>query len=143
LPDELRPEKVSRWAGLYGTTRYFNFWYAWTPWKNHEFCFAADLETGPREEERGNIYVSFYIIYKYLEKQGFSAEDIEALKSFLAELNGREGFEYYDDDHSEFYVGKWVPSSDLSETGVDAVAAGLIWLIQTTVPHIREIMENK
>jgi len=142
LPDELRPEKVSRWAGQYGSVRYFKFWYDHRPWKNHDFCFGADLETEPSEAERGNVYTYFAASKRYLQELDYSEQDIETLKGLVAELNGSEGYEYVD-DHSEFYVGKWVPSSDLSETGVDGVAEALIWLIQTIVPRIREIVENK
>ena len=49
LPDEIRPNKVSRWAGGDTEWRYYKLWYAHTPWSNRGTYYRINL--GPESED--------------------------------------------------------------------------------------------
>ena len=49
LPNEIRPDKISRWGGGYPHWRYYHFWYRRTPWTNWGLSYRVNLV--PREEE--------------------------------------------------------------------------------------------
>ena len=48
LPDGIRPDKKSRWAGGWPQFRYYNLWYSRSPWRNHRMCYRIHL--WPQEE---------------------------------------------------------------------------------------------
>ena len=43
LPDGIRPDKKSRWAGGWPQFRYYNLWYSRSPWGNHRMCYRIHL----------------------------------------------------------------------------------------------------
>ena len=48
LPDEIRPDKIGRWAGDGGDRRYYHMWYSRVPWGNWKVDYSIDLR--PQEE---------------------------------------------------------------------------------------------
>ena len=48
LPNEIRPDKVGRWAGDAGDRRYYHLWYSRAPWGNWKVNYSIDLR--PIEE---------------------------------------------------------------------------------------------
>ena len=48
LPDEIRPDKTGRWAGVGGCRRYYHIWYSRPPWGNWKVNYSIDL--WPQEE---------------------------------------------------------------------------------------------
>ena len=44
LPDAVKPNKHSNWAGISTSYRYYKFWYKHPPWKNWGFAYAANLD---------------------------------------------------------------------------------------------------
>lgn len=48
LPDDIRPDKISRWAGEGGGRRYYHLWYSRAPWGNWKVDYSIDLY--PQEE---------------------------------------------------------------------------------------------
>ena len=48
LPEAIRPNKASRWAGDGGGFRYYHFWYSRPPWENWRLSYRVNLyqETG-------------------------------------------------------------------------------------------------
>ena len=48
LPDEIRPDKTGRWAGVGGDRRYYHIWYSRPPWGNWKVNYSIDL--WPQEE---------------------------------------------------------------------------------------------
>ena len=138
LISELMP-KSSRWAGTYGSKRYFNFWYAQEPWNYLNFCFGTELETDKTKSDQGKVYVCFYVGKSYLKSAGVSEETTVALQQFLKTLDGKEGFEYRD-KVVDFYLGKYVPAENLSLDESEAVADALAWLIKNIVPEIESML---
>ena len=43
LPDEIRPDKIGRWAGDAGDRRYYHLWYSRSPWGNWKVNYSIDL----------------------------------------------------------------------------------------------------
>ena len=96
LTSDLRPTKWSKWAGAWGTTRYFKWWYddEW-PWYNHRLCFSADLETAAGAPDYQRVYVYFEVYITYLKSEGgVSEEMLESIKGFASSLDGEEGFKF-------------------------------------------------
>ena len=46
LPDEIRPNKRSRWAGQWDDLRYYRAWYSRPPWGNWVMSYNLNLRTG-------------------------------------------------------------------------------------------------
>ncbi len=43
LPDEIKPDRHSRWAGEYGGYRYYHLWYSRPPWDNWKMRYFVNL----------------------------------------------------------------------------------------------------
>ena len=50
LPNEIRPDKLGRWAGEGGNYRYYHLWYSRPPWGNWKVNYSIDLY---HQEESG------------------------------------------------------------------------------------------
>ncbi|MCY4624227.1 MAG: endonuclease NucS [Chloroflexi bacterium] len=48
LPQEVCPDKKSRWANGWEHHRYFNFWYSRPPWSNYYLCHSFHMQ--PKED---------------------------------------------------------------------------------------------
>ena len=49
LPDKLKPDKRSRWAGEYPGWRYYHMWYSQPPWGNWDMTYVIEL--APKKDE--------------------------------------------------------------------------------------------
>ena len=43
LPDELKPDRNSRWAGRSGDRRSYSLWYSRRPWSSNGLCYTISL----------------------------------------------------------------------------------------------------
>ena len=68
LPDEIRPNRVSRWAGTHpgldwdgvsGGFRYYHFWYSYRPWSNHKLSYRVHLSEEGADAGQWSAYVRF------------------------------------------------------------------------------------
>ena len=68
LSDEIRPDRVSRWAGAHpglnwagisGRFRYYHFWYSYRPWSNHYLSYRVHLSEEGAEAGDWSAYVRF------------------------------------------------------------------------------------
>ena len=68
LPDEIRPDRASRWAGTHpgldwagvsGPFRYYHFWYSYRPWSNHNLSYRVHLSEEGAEAGQRSAYVRF------------------------------------------------------------------------------------
>ena len=66
LPDAIRPNRVSRWAGAHpgldwagvrGRFRYYHFWYSYRPWSNHYLSYRVHLSDEGAEAGQWSAYV--------------------------------------------------------------------------------------
>ena len=141
LPAELKPQKSSRWAGRWYTTRYFKFWYDRWPWRNHDFCFSAELETDEGKPHNGEVHVRFYVYVTNIRNEGFSEGDVKGLRDLVDELGRELGMETRQLGAS-FLVGKWVLSDSLSQGGAASVSEAMAELIQEAMPRLQPVLES-
>ncbi len=68
LPDEIRPDRASRWAGAYqgldwagvsGRFRYYHCWYSYWPWSNHNLSYRVHLSEEGADAGQWSAYVRF------------------------------------------------------------------------------------
>ena len=59
LPDNIKPDKRSRWAGGHSTWRYYHLWYSRPPWSNWGISFRVDLWRGNETDSWTSSSVSF------------------------------------------------------------------------------------
>ena len=68
LSDEIKPNRVSRWAGSHpgldwagvqGRFRYYHFWYSYMPWSNHNLSYRVHLSEEGAEAGQWSAYVRF------------------------------------------------------------------------------------
>ena len=59
LPNNLKPDKRSRWAGGHSTWRYYHLWYSRPPWSNWGISFRIDLWRENETESWTSSSVSF------------------------------------------------------------------------------------
>ncbi len=58
LPDEIRPDRIGRWAGDAGDRRYYNLWYSRPPWGNWKVNYSLGLRP-EKESEKWLVIISF------------------------------------------------------------------------------------
>ena len=141
LPQGLKPDKWSRWAGQWGSIRYYRFWYEQPPWQNGNFCFAAELETDVGKTRSGEVHVRFFVYVTYLRSAGYSEDMISRLREIAGDF-GRETGRETRQLEATFFVGKWIPADGLSQNGAAGVAAALAELIQVFKPRLREFLDS-
>ena len=59
LPDNIKPDKRSRWAGGDAFSRYYHLWYSRPPWSNWGASFRVDLWRGNETDSWTSSSVSF------------------------------------------------------------------------------------
>ena len=59
LPDNIKPDKRSRWGSGYPTWRYYHLWYSRPPWSNWGTSFRIDLWRGNETDSWTSSSVSF------------------------------------------------------------------------------------
>ena len=59
LPDNIKPDKRSRWAGGDAFWRYYHLWYSRPPWSNWGISFRVDLWRGNETDSWTSSSVSF------------------------------------------------------------------------------------
>ena len=69
LPNNLKPDKRSRWAGGDAFWRYYHLWYSRPPWSNWGVSFRIDLWRGNEADSWTSSSVSFKTIPKGLEQR--------------------------------------------------------------------------
>ena len=69
LPNNLKPDKRSRWAGGDAFWRYYHLWYSRPPWSNWGVSFRIDLWRGNETDSWTSSSVSFKTIPKGLEQR--------------------------------------------------------------------------
>ena len=123
LPDEIRPDKTSRWAGGWPQFRYYNLWYSRSPWGNHRMCYRIHLL--PQEEPglwRADV--------------GFSDEQ----KLVLSALDGIEIHERQTMTHNGVQV-RMGPSS-LNDSFANTLAEVLRRFVERITPVVDDL-ENE
>ncbi len=56
IPEPVRPDKRSRWAGQGGDHRYYHLWYSRPPWGNWTTSYRVDLYEGETPKWRAHVH---------------------------------------------------------------------------------------
>ena len=127
LPDELKPDKKSRWAGDGGGYRYYHLWYSSSLWANWGMTYLINLSLGDDGSQttwRADIGFAYW---------GRDTEDL---------VSRFEGLAVYDDqrlDNREILV---THQGALDDSFANALAATLRRFIEVVTPVVNDF-ENE
>lgn len=76
LSGNIKPDKRSRWAGIYEGGRYYNLWYSRSPWKQRECYFQAYLTQGSETKAVTVFYVTVGFYCYSIKCEGIRREVI-------------------------------------------------------------------
>lgn len=142
LPDDLRPDKRSRWAGVGEGHRYYHVWYARPPWENWGMSYQMMLSEEV-EDPAVKVTLRFECDRDYLVgNQEFSEHDLKSLRDGLENLHI-----FSDQNVSE--ESRWIVSSVVySGSGLDAslrssLVSGLRGFIESVTPLVVQIENSR
>ncbi len=126
LPDEVKPNKHSRWAA--GTrSRYYRFWYKHPPWKNWGFAYGAFLD--PVEDGVSQRKARVGVDYRDADSE---------LKAKIEALRIHE-----DQVKSENSIIVFHESEQLDDDFAKAIADTFRQFIETVTPMVDAFMEEE
>ena len=129
LPDELKPNRESRWAGIDNSVRYFHLWYdKEDPWGNWDMAYRITLADTIDEKKNKIWKTSVGIIHRSVPEQ---------LQLQLREINIIDGVVKI---RNQAWV--WRQSETLDEAFCQALADTLCSIIESVTPIVRKIMEE-
>lgn len=131
-----RPNRRSKWAGIFTDGRYYKIWYSNSPWENHAFSYQMHLYTDGGNRGLG---VKFFFWIKEAKNKGLTAGQILVLAEKMRFYAEREGFEYKYSD--QFYsLEKFFNPSE--ETSRKDAAQCLKELIEAITPAVEMLNES-
>ena len=128
LPDQIKPDRHSRWAGDDGTYRYYRLWYSRPPWGNGSMIYRINLY--PQKDSLGTwqAYVGF----------GIWQSELEDLVSRVGDMH------IYDD---QIVKSRWVDvrrsGSALDDSFADTLAETLRRFIEVITPSIDDFVNER
>ena len=133
LPDHLRPNRTSRWAGGYPNWRYFHLWYSGpnrqkiAPWGNWEMFY--NIELIPKVADDGDKWcISVGVGFKSIP---------EELRLRIQELQIVENVERKDD-----HMWVWDSSASLDSSLRSRLTQILKRFIEVVTPTVREFVDQ-
>ena len=121
LPDEIRPDKTSRWGAGWSEWRYYHFWYSREPWGNWDTYYEINLSP---EEGTGK--------WKAVVKFMYERYDLEKI---LREKKHVEP-QYFDE---EGYISIPIGTDTLNERFGNDIAMTLRSYIEKITPIVNEL----
>ena len=140
LPNDLKPDRRSRFARLSRQTRYYSMWYSDRhPWARSQFSYVIHVVPGSNGSFR--VAVNFEARKRYLRSSlGWIEEQIDEFNVFLANFNN-----YDTPDDERFLRSRQVVAEDTAELDdalVERTAASLANMIKTITPEAEEFVQN-
>ena len=127
LPDQLEPDKKSRWAGVGDGYRYYHLWYSRPPWANWGMTYLVNLYPGSDESPTTReAHVGF----------AYWGRDIADLESRL------EGLHVYDDQRVENREILVTRRGALDDSFANTLADTLRRFIEVVTPAVNDF-ENE
>ena len=133
LPDRLRPNRTSRWAGGYQNWRYFHLWYSGpnkqkiAPWGNWDMFY--NIEVIPKVVDDSDKWcISVGVGFKSVP---------EELRSRIQELQIVENVERTDE-----HMWVWDSSESLDSSFRSRLAQILKRFIEVVTPSVREFVDQ-
>ena len=121
LSEDVRPDKVGRWAGDGGDRRYYHLWYSRPPWGNWKLDYSIDLYPG---EEPGEWRAE--VLFE--NRQGLALPALEGIAPGAERNQGPNGS----------FIYKATGSDTLSDNFGSKIAEVLRDLIEQITPIVND-----
>jgi len=129
-PETSRPNRRSKWAGVFSDGRYYKIWYSNSPWENHAFSYQMHLYTDGGDRGLG---VKFFFWIKEAKEKGLIEGQIAELAEKMRAHAEREGFEYKSSDQFYSLEKLFNPAAEMC---CKDAAQSLTELIETITPAV-------
>lgn len=123
MPTDIRPDKVSRWAGGWEQFRYLNFWYNRPPWKAYSLCYRISFRPG----DEPNTYLVYVRFLDEKNSYGTALKDIG--------LNKGETFD-------NIGIVSEIGTEPLSDEFAQQIAETLGAFIEGITPRVDELQDE-
>jgi hypothetical protein len=138
LTADVRPDKVSRWAGVSGAERYFNVWYKRAPWRAYSFQYKLHLYAdGPKQV----LSVGLVVCDDAALAGGLQAQQLAAMKEFLVSFGGGDGWSFADEPGTWSWCGANLDASSLNDDLRAKAVAALRALVEHFTPKVEELLK--
>ena len=133
LPDHLRPNRTSRWAGGHSNWRYYHLWYSGpnrrklSPWGNWDMFYNIELIPGV-DEDGSKWYISIGVGFKSVH---------EELRSRIQEMQIVENMEKEGD-----HIWVNIVSENLDSSLRNRSAEILKRFVEIVTPAVREFVDQ-
>ena len=147
LPDEIKPERKSRWANrLSDNRRYYHLWHSEQPWGNWSLFYEVEMKVAdPSKGTASCSYAHVAIRYSF-DRQGkiggLSIDESNSLKSFLDNLDIHE-------DQKPHHRDTWgrvmvdFDGSTLDDDFAKSLANTLRCFIEVATPAIIDFLDER
>ena len=139
LPDEIKPERKSRWAGIWDDYRYYHLWYPEQPWGNWSLFYEVEMKVdGPSKGTASYAHVAIRYAWDIQGKIG----DLSVLKSLLDNLDIHE-------DQKPYHRDRWgrvmvdFGGNALDDDFAKSLADTLRRFIEVATPAIRDFLNKR
>ena len=148
LPEELRPDKRSRWAGVGPVNRYYQIWYSMPPWGNQIMRYQLLL---PKETRFApyKVTMRFRCTKKEQTKRQrqndawLSEQQITALKEGLAARQVPSGQRVLIDDDQNLLLDECRTGDALDQAFRDSVVEMVRQFIETVTPVVKDVAQGE
>ena len=122
LDEELRPDRMSGWAGAFGKGhRFFHLWYSWSPWSQWKMSYRVDLHRGPTSAINANWLAEVRFAYGEAgnERLDWWLSQNDIVDTSESEEDGNPGFGEPQDGNG--IVGRRCTERGFCHPGVDCI----------------------
>ena len=146
LPDEIKPDKKSRWAGVVRDYRFYHLWYSEHPWRNRSLYYEVEMKfDDPSKGTASCSYAHVAIRYDWGKQRkigGLSVDESKSLKSLLDNLDIHE-------DQKPYQRDRWgrvmvdFDGSTLDDDFANSLADTLRCFIEVATPAITDFLDER
>lgn len=140
LAEAHRPDKTSRWAGVYGTTRFFNIWYRHAPWQNYKFQYK--LTIFDNEDGRRALSVGFEADDNAAQKAGLNDIQLATLKNSMKKFSDANNGTLQQEPGKWTWCGFVVPAPVLDDDLRDCGVTSLQKIIEHFTPSVDNLFDS-
>ena len=148
LPEDLRPDRRSRWAGVGPFNRYYQLWYSEFPWGNQAIRYQLLL---PKETRSAPFVITIKFrcdkqdqIKRHREnRKGFSEKDLITLREHLEPLRVPDSERIIQEDEKWLVLDESITGDALDTTFRDQVGDMVRGFIEAVTPVVNELVEEK
>ena len=147
LPDEIKPEKKSRWANrLSDNRRYYHLWHSEPPWGNWSLFYEVEMKVD--DPSKGTASCSYaHVAIRYAwdiqgKIGGLSVDESKSLKNLVDNLDIHEGQKPYQRDR----WGRAMVDFDgnaLDDDFANSLADTLRRFIEVATPAIMDFLDER